>query len=718
MIGQVALYAALVSALLSAVFFVRRRKYDRLEQGHGMGKWAFIAHVVSTALASLYLLHALLTHRFQYHYVYANTDRALAWPYRLSAFWAGAQGSLLFWALMGAAAGLCLLVWMRRRQNSLVMFVLSVNQAFLLSMVLLDSPFRIIVNTPLDGRGINSLLLNPWMIVHPPIILAGYALLVVPMAFSLAALYNEDYHDGLLAALPWAQVGWLMLGAGILIGGVWAYQVLGWGGYWGWDPVENSSLVPWLTASALIHGLLVQRRRGGMLKANHFLAITTYVMVILATFITRSGVMAEYSVHAFAETPLTRALAFFLLSFAAMGFGMFVWRYRTMGDEQQEEQVSTLTRRSSFGLTMIVLGLSASLILLGTLTPVVTGWFGMPASVDSNFYLRTNAPLALLLLLLLGLGVVLGERPLTWSTIPDSLTIPIGVLALTMSVAYFLGLRKPFDLLFIGVGAFALSSNLALVLKTMVRRGIKYSGGYLAHLGIAMILVGFLVSTNYVRSDTIYLASERPAEALGYSFTWRAAPDDAVLRQEVEVARGSFRAIARPLISVSGGEQNREPGIARHLWKDIYLSPAEVMTEFDGQILVGEGRYFTYDEFSLQFVEFSQTQAHGDGDKSTVQAVLLVRYLGDVQMVRPELIVNAGRVEYRGAPFPHTDKTIFLQAVDVRQRLAWFTVGTEPAASQPVLVLEVKEKPMVVMMAIGAVLLSLGTGLACWRRFA
>ena len=286
--GQGALFVAFAAAIIAAFLSAWRSSH-----GIRFAKWAVLIHSGAVTAGSVYLVNALLSHDFRYRYVYSHTDRALAWPYRFSAFWAGPQGSLLFWVLGGALALVTVMYLQRNRPHPLVGAVLALSQACLLWLVLLDSPFQRMLTLPVDGRGINALLLNPWMTVHPPIILLGYAFLAVPLAYSVAALITRDYDGGLFSVLPWTVLSWLLLGGGIVIGGVWAYQVLGWGGFWGWDPVENSSLVPWLTASALVHGLLVQRKRGNMLRSNHFLAITTYLLVLLATFITRSGLMAD-----------------------------------------------------------------------------------------------------------------------------------------------------------------------------------------------------------------------------------------------------------------------------------------------------------------------------------------------------------------------------------------------------------------------------------------
>ncbi|MDP3486825.1 MAG: cytochrome c biogenesis protein CcsA [Bacillota bacterium] len=714
MIGQVVLFIALAAALIAAALFVLSTLKGKPIAG---ARWAIFAHSGAVVMASSYLLSAFLTHKFQFHYVYANSDSTLAWPFLLSAFWAGQQGSFLFWALCGAIVSLLVMWQSKWKPDGIVMATLAIGQAFLLLFLIQDSPFRLMKNLPLEGLGLNPLLLNPWMIIHPPIIFIAYALLIVPMAYSLSALFKKRYHEDLIKSLPWALLGWLFLGAGILIGGVWAYQVLGWGGYWGWDPVENSSLIPWLTGGALIHGLLVQRKRGGFLRANHFLAITTYLLVIVATYITRSGMMAEYSVHAFAETPLSRWIGLFVMTFSLVGYGLFGLRYRDIG-EGDGEQISFFSRPVGFGLTMLLLSVSAGLIMLGTLAPVISGWFGLPATVDSSFYLRTNGPLAAALLVLLGLILVLGRSGLSWATMQDALAVPLLGLSMTIVGAFLLGIKAPLDLVFLGLGAFALLSNLLHLWQSWISRGLKFTGGYLAHIGIALILIGFLVSTNYTKSDTVYMSAGRPVQALGYEFTWlgytAGGNNDAL---NIQIVRRNSSGIAHPKMYMVGGQQMREPGIKRNLWQDIYISPIEMAVEFPGHILVQEGRFFTYGEHSIQFSELRQSSPHVAGEAIEVSATLIVRYVGDVQVIAPTLRLNAGISESVGTALPNSELMVYLQAVDPAQGLAWFTIGDEAQPRQELLIAEVKAKPFVSFLALGALLLTLGTGIACWRRF-
>lgn len=365
----------------------------------------------------------------------------------------------------------------------------------------------------------NPLLLDPWMVVHPPLTFIAYALLIIPYAYAVASLWEKDYQKGFLKTIPWALVGWFFLGAGgIIVGGAWAYRVLGWGGYWGWDPVENATLIPWLTGGALIHGLLIQKQKQHLTRSNIFLAITTYLLIIFATFLTRSGVMAGFSVHAFAETRLTNYLALFILVFAVVGYGLFILRYKDM-DRPAGQAAGIFSRPGSFSLTMILLCIAGVVVLVGTLSPIITGWVGAAASADQSYYNRTNAPLLLLLFAVLAVCPYLRWQQKSIRELFEEIKYYIFASLAVLPLAYSFGVRDPFILLLLWVIILSFFTNF-VALKKVWRKGLKFSGGYLTHLGLALMFAGIVVSTVYTHSQVIFLYPEQPVEVHGYSFNF------------------------------------------------------------------------------------------------------------------------------------------------------------------------------------------------------
>src|SRR5262249_6352773 len=261
---------------------------------------------------------------------------------------------------------------------------------------------------PLDGQGLNPLLQDPWMTIHPPVLFTGFSSLVVPFAIALAALVKREWDGWIKPALPWVVFSTGILATGFIMGGVWAYKVLGWGGYWGWDPVENGSLIPWLSNVALLHGLLVQRVTGSLRRTNLFLGITSYVLVLYASFLTRSGVLADFSVHSFVNLGLNGFLLSFLFVIMLVGYGTLVYRWADI--PKPAKPLGNFSRESIMWLGQLVFILMATLTAVGMSAPLITKLFGPPSNVKTEFYNVANGPLAVVLGLLLGIAPLMRWR--------------------------------------------------------------------------------------------------------------------------------------------------------------------------------------------------------------------------------------------------------------------------------------------------------------------
>lgn len=689
MIGAGSLYLA--AAAIAAYFIL----YGLGGKYRSAAPWAYRLHVLAVSLASVFLLYILLTHRFQYHYVYSHTCRSLSWPYLAAAFWAGQEGSYLFWTLCSAVIGLFMLK--PSREQSLPVFAL--GQLFLMILLLQARPFQLMSVLPANGSGLNPLLLDPWMIIHPPVIFLGYALLMVPMAASLSGLIRGSYRE-IKESLPWAVLGWFFLGAGIFLGGVWAYKVLGWGGYWSWDPVENSSLIPWLTASALVHGLLWQKRQGSGVRGNHLLAISTWVLILLAAFLTRSGVMSDYSVHAFAHTPLTGVLGAFLLVFALGGLGVFLWRFRDISDHSGE--VTPFTQEGRFLLARWVLWAGAVLILLGTLSPLLTGLFGSPASVEQSFYYRTMSPLAWLLLVLMGFA----------SANPRDANRALYIMPLAVLLGIFGGINSFSALIFLAAAAFALGANFLTLLAVIRGRGLKYSGAYLAHLGLALMLAGVLVSTAYTQGEIVQLVPGEQSLVLGYQMELMPLEGDSFTLSVQGRGRARW---ATPRIYNVGGQVMRDPAILRYLGHDLYISPLETGYKYPDQLTLGLGRFAGFGDYSLHFSEFSFGD-HQAGGELEIGAVIGVRIMGAAYTITPKLKRSSQGYESIGVPLPESNYTVYLRQVEPAQELIIITIGPELSPGEKTLYVDVKKKPLISLLLLGTILVMAGTAVAVWRR--
>jgi cytochrome c-type biogenesis protein CcmF len=280
-------------------------------------------------IAIINLLQLFLTDQFQYSYVasYSSSDLSNEWPhfYKLSALWAGQQGTFLLWLVFGLTLGFWVKSKARENEGWGMLFYI-LGQTFLLVLTIVSNPFEKMNFIPADGQGLNPLLQNYWMQIHPPIVFIGFAAACIPFAFAMAALATNRYDDWVRQTMPWVVFTVVTLGLGIFLGGYWAYETLGWGGYWAWDPVENASLIPWLVGIALVHGMVVEKSRGTWRRTNLFLAITLFLLIVYGTFLTRSGVLADFSVHSFVDLGYNNFLWASIVIIGIISYGL--WAYR------------------------------------------------------------------------------------------------------------------------------------------------------------------------------------------------------------------------------------------------------------------------------------------------------------------------------------------------------------------------------------------------------
>jgi cytochrome c-type biogenesis protein CcmF len=558
-------------------------------------RWLVYITLALALAASALLMALILAQRYDVSYVYQYTSQDLPLGYRISAFWAGQEGSFLLWLLL-AAVFTVLQIRLARQFEPYVVFFLLLVQAGLSIFLLVDSPFRLSGQVVTDGFGLNPLLQNPWMVAHPPVLFIGYAGLAVPFAYALAALWRRDYDEWVRVALPWTLLSWCFLGAGIYLGAYWAYETLGWGGYWGWDLVENSSLIPWLTGTALLHGLLIQRYRQRLRQGNLILAIGTFILVLYATYLTRSGILSEISTHSFVETGLAPWMVGLLLLVTTVGVAFLVSRWKDIprspifvgkNDKSLLEgdvagtvgrDVRTwLSRDFTFLLTILILLLVTAPVWVGTVAPIVTKVLsGRPAKVDESFYPLATSPWMLLLLFVLCLCPFLGWEQSEWKRLRGLLVIPAAVAVLSVVVAVVVGAHQPFSLFFILLAAFALASNAVMVVRT-ARGGILRLGGYLTHVGVGFAIVGIVASSAYgVDGPSLALVEGRAQEALGYQYTflgWQETPGERpALRLEVQ--RGDDRFVALPQLYNNPQDNSlmATPFIRHYLTQDLYIS--------------------------------------------------------------------------------------------------------------------------------------------------
>ena len=397
-------------------------------------------------LASAYLVYLIATHQFQVAYVAEYSARRSSSWYLLAAFWGGQEGSILLWGFWNAILG-AVLAYKARHLAPRVWPIFGIVQVFLLSLLLLNSPFALGKGpVPTDGRGLNPLLENMWMVIHPPILFLGFASLVVPFAWCVYGLIYRDWDGWVKAAYPWVLFGFTFLGLGLSLGGFWAYETLGWGGFWGWDPVENASLVPWLAVTALLHGLAVQNKNGGYKVTNFVLGFAPFAYMFYGTFLTRTGLLTDFSQHAFSSLGQNgyRLLLVGVIACTAIPLGLIVYRFKQIPKPAAYEKVGT--REFGFFFASSLIGLMGAIVAAGMSAPLITKlWLSKGAGAQPSFYNQSLYPLAILFTLAMAVTPYLAWKKSEVGEVRGRLVRPYIVgLALTIAltaVAWTLGVR-------------------------------------------------------------------------------------------------------------------------------------------------------------------------------------------------------------------------------------------------------------------------------------
>ena len=715
-LGGLTIYLA---AALGAIAFVAAvlwaRGNAKAERGF---TFAYYGMTALLGLACFLLMQAILIHDFRFDYVIGYSSRDLPLIYLISAFWGGQQGTFLLWAFMGALIGLPLF---RKRawEPAAVMACYLPSILFQIAMML-DSggnPFRLAAQVPPDGRGLNPLLQDPWMAIHPPFVFLGYAAMTVPAALALAALLRREETKWLDVGLRWSLIGFLTLGGGIILGGFWAYKVLGWGGYWGWDPVENASLVPWIVVTALVHGLVVQRATGALRRINLVLALGGYVLVLYATFLTRSGVLADFSVHSFPAGSLYRVLVTIQLVVLIAAVVAFVRRDNVNG--------APIPINASWqfllSLAIGIFSFSAVMVLVGTSMPILSSWAQKPFVPSPSFYNKSNLPLYVLGLLILGVAPFSAWRKDSWRLWGRGWMVALVCAVAGTLAAVALGARGVPYLVLLLAALFAAVSN-AIRLTQVARVRALHTGAALAHLGFAVMFVGILTSSAWDREAETKLPLGEPVEEIGQVFTYRGhvdgtSPKDlwrvAVLDPGGEERTGLVRMYATNDGSPEGSLM-RNPAILRSPLRDVYIAPVGLETGTHS-VELAEGRPAELHGARLTFTGFRMEQTpegHSrvgagirieapDGRSEDVELYLIQRQSDLMAVpVQPQLLEGA---------------TLALARMAVEQRAV--VVEARDAGPAEALVANVAIKPGINLVWAGTILMCLGCTVAIVRRW-
>jgi cytochrome c-type biogenesis protein CcmF len=565
LIGELSLWVALLMAAWSttASYAGGALRRDDLTSSGVRGLYATFAMVL---LASLGLWTALLTRDFSLEYVAGHISANMPSVYVFTAFWSGQAGSMLFWALILSMYGTLAIATSRSRNRELVPWATGTVSAILLFFIATTcfkaNPFTRLDFIPADGRGMNPQLQNPGMALHPPNLYLGYVATAIPFAFAIAALFSRRLDAEWLGVVRrWTLLSWFFLTIGIVLGMWWAYVELGWGGYWAWDPVENSSFLPWLTNTAFLHSIMIQEKRGMLRKWNVVLVVVSFLLAIFGTFITRSGVIE--SVHSFAQSPVGPWFATFF--FLATGITIYLVGTRLHDLEAKVELESMVSREAAFLYNNLVLVGIAFAVLWGTVFPILSEWAtGNKITVGPPFFNTVNIPLGLLLLALTGIGPLIAWRRASVSNLKRQFAAPAAFGVFAGLVLFMLGMRSFSALVAYALCGFVTGTivqefykgvrarqtihqeSLIPAFAHLVGRNRRRYGGYIVHAGIVMLFAAFAGLAFRSEHDITLRAGETFQVRDPYGHEWRfvsqgVSTSDRVDRKVIGAGLEAFR---------------------------------------------------------------------------------------------------------------------------------------------------------------------------------
>jgi cytochrome c-type biogenesis protein CcmF len=494
-------------------------------------------------LAFVILEAAFVRSDFTFNVVAGHSSTTTPTFYKLTAPWSSQEGSLLLWVWLLSLWSSLVLFLTRRRVREIAPHATAVLLgfgAFFSSLAIFyANPFATTANPPAEGAGLDPLLLHPSMMIHPPMLYSGYTLLTIPFAFAVGALITGKLGSEWIAVTRrFALAAWLFLGIGILLGARWSYTELGWGGYWAWDPVENAALMPWLCITAFIHSIMIQEKRGMLKVWNASLVLASATLAIIGTFLVRSGVLD--SIHAFGASTLGVPFVLLIAAMVAGSIALVVWRRPLLGSDSQLD--SLLSREAVFLLQNLVLVAMVFVIFWITFFPLISqAVTGTKVSVGPPAFRPFIVPLALVLVLLSGIGPIIAWRRVTTANLRRNFTIPVGVGIATLVVLVFAGggaSSRPFALIMFGLGAFVVTTVVQeiwrgvsarramtrdpppIALAQLIRRNRRRYGGYIVHAGLAVLLVGVAASSSFQHSHDVTLSPGQSVKVDGYAIRY------------------------------------------------------------------------------------------------------------------------------------------------------------------------------------------------------
>lgn len=678
----------------------------------------FYGSVGFIGLQAVMLMWGIQTHQFQWQYVFSYSSTDLNAYYLTSTFWAGQEGTFLLWLTFGSIYGF-LIIRSKNKNESLIMIFMLLVQAFITMILIKKNPFTYIWDLnplrfhagaiPVEGNGLNPLLQDPWMVIHPPVLFVGYSSTMVLFAFAMAALITKKYDDWIKDVFPYSLFVSLALGTGIIMGGYWAYTTLGWGGYWAWDPVENSSFIPWLTSLALLHGLIIQKRQGGLKRTNLFLAWFTFILVLYGSFLTRSGVLADFSVHSFSKTVINNYLVAFVVFFLAIALFLFFRNAKTKSPTFNSDLV---TRENFMFFGILALSISAILTFFGMSAPLLTSFFMEKSSnVSLEYYNLLNIPVAILVGLFIAIAPILSWKRKSNEKLKGLKCHIISSIILSI-IAFVLGLRQIMPLLIFAVFSLVVFVNGEIVVRLLKRKKMEV-GGYLAHVGIGVMLIGIIISSIYDHSEKSVLPLEKETEVMGYNLKYSGfhkgidGKDRAIV--DVKNSTTSFQAFPKFYWSDYSQSYMRNPSV-HNLWvKDLYISPIQIIKpdkkENGKEIVLSKGETEYFEDYIIKFTGYDVDSHQMMGEELYIPATLNISNSENQFTIKPAIKIKNNQRTDLPEKLPGSERLVFIKDINVNiNSLTLFIENENPGTTQSnneMLAVEITEKPLINLVWLG-----------------
>ncbi len=521
-IGYLFVALSFTASLLSLIaYFIYSRKNDVPLSWRNIGRVAFGVHGLAILGIMATLFYLIYNHYFEYYYVWSHSSETLPVKYMISCFWEGQEGSFLLWSFWHVVLG-GILIKTARQWEGPVMTMVLLAQVTLSSMLLGFSiadfnigsnPFILLRNAkpdaPIfqfgnylsmieDGRGLNPLLQNYWMVIHPPVLFLGFASTIIPFAFAIAGLWKQKLKEWIKPALPWTHFSLLILGTGVLMGGAWAYEALNFGGFWAWDPVENAALVPWLLIVAGLHSMVIFMNRGTGLKSAFLFIMLGFILVLYATFLTRSGVLGDSSVHSFTDLGLSGQLLIFLFIFLIIAIYLLVNRWKVIPGRKEDDQL--LSREFWMYIGALVLTLSAFHVTFVTSFPVINKIPGVNLAPPANLiehYNKVQLPIAVVILTLSGFSQYLRYKDTKAPKFFRELGIIVVIsVAVTAFMVWLISMQNVIFTILLFASVFGVIGNIAFMGSQLKSGKFRFTASSVSHIGFALLIMGALISTS------------------------------------------------------------------------------------------------------------------------------------------------------------------------------------------------------------------------------